>query len=84
MSRVNISQPTFLCQVVQRQAHLVIVSSHYYHIAGYAPEVLESLFVAHVASAQDLLDFSRDKKLLEFRGKVVYSMRDVKVADDKD
>lgn len=47
------------------------------------PQVVESLFITDVACAQNLLYFSRYKKLLEFEGKIVDPVGYVKVANDE-
>ena len=53
------------------------------HVGGYRPEIIIRLLVAHIARAQNLLDLPRDQELLKLRRQVVYSVRDVQVANDE-
>jgi len=62
---------------------LVVVTLDYMHVRRNGPQIFVCFFVAYVACAQDLLDFAWNQKLLEFRGKVMYTMRDMQVADDE-
>jgi hypothetical protein len=67
----------------QWKRRFVIVAFHDMHVGGDGSQVVIGLFVANVACAKNLLNLSWNQKLLKFRGQVVYTMRYVKVPDDK-
>ena len=53
------------------------------HVGRYRPEIIIRLLVAHIARAQNLLDLPGNQELLKLRRQVVYSVRDVQVANDE-
>jgi hypothetical protein len=64
--------------------HLIVISTDDVHVSRDGPQIVVSFTVANIASAEDLLDFAWNEKLLELRRQVVGSMGDMKIADDED
>jgi len=54
-----------------RLTHLIPVTSNYMNIASNCPQIIERLSITHIASADDLLYFTRNKKL----SKLVWQIR---------